>query len=51
MEQVKITFPQVVDLEALLDRILLDLKLGKLASVYKSAQKALNHFVAELTHF
>jgi hypothetical protein len=43
MEQAKITFPQVVDLEALRDRILFDLKLGKQAPGYKAAQKALNH--------
>ena len=51
MEQAKITFSQVVDFETLRARILLDLKLGKQASGYKAAQKALNCFIAELTHF
>ncbi len=50
MEQAKITFPQVVALEALRDRILFDLKLGKQAPGYKAAQKALNRFIAKLTH-
>jgi len=40
MEQAKITFPQVMDLEVLRDRILFDLKLGKQAPGYKAAQKA-----------
>ena len=31
-------------------RILFDLKLGKQAPGYKAAQKALNRFIAELTH-
>ena len=50
MERVTIVSPQVVDLEALRDRILFDLKLGKQASGYKAAQKALNWFIAKLTH-
>jgi hypothetical protein len=36
-------------LEASRDRILLDLKLGKQATGYKAALKALNRFIAELT--
>lgn len=50
MERATIVPPQVVDLEALRDRILFDLKLGKQAPGYKAAQKALNRFIAELTH-
>lgn len=50
MEQATIVFPPVVDLEALRDRVLFDLKLGKQASGYKAAQKALNFFIAQLTH-
>lgn len=50
MERAKITFPQVVDLEALRDRILFDLKLGKQAPGYKAAQKALNRFITKLIH-
>ncbi len=42
--------PQILDLEALRDRVLFDLKLGKQAPGYKAAQKALNRFIAELTH-
>ena len=40
----------MADLEALRERILLDLKLGKQASGYKAAQKSLNRFIAELTN-
>jgi hypothetical protein len=40
----------LIALEALRDRILFDLKLGKQAPGYKAAQKALNRFIAELTH-
>jgi hypothetical protein len=50
IEQAKIKFPQVVDLEALRDRILFDLKLGKQAPGYKAAQKALNRFITKLIH-
>lgn len=50
MERATIVFPQVVALEALRDRILFDLKLGKQASGYKAAQKALKRFIAELIH-
>lgn len=42
--------PQMADLEALRDRILLDLKLGKQSLGYKATQKALNRFIAELTN-
>lgn len=50
VERATITLPLMADLETLRDRILFDLKLGKQASGYKAAQKALNRFVAELTH-
>ncbi|MFN6569042.1 hypothetical protein [Dendronalium sp. ChiSLP03b] len=36
------------ELEILRDRILSELKLGKQASGYKTAQKALNCFITEL---
>lgn len=41
--------PQLEALEGLRDRILFELKLGKQATGYKVAQKALNRFIAELT--
>jgi hypothetical protein len=41
--------PQLEALEALRDRILLELKLGKQATGYKATLKALNRFIAELT--
>src|SRR4028119_865899 len=41
--------PQLEALEALRDRILFELKLGKQATGYKVALKALNRFIAELT--
>ena len=41
--------PQLEALEALRERILFELKLGKQASGYKVALKALNRFIAELT--
>jgi hypothetical protein len=41
--------PQLDALYALRDRILFDLKLGKQATGYKVALKALNRFIAELT--
>jgi len=47
-EQAVTALPQMADLEALRDLILLDLKLGKQAPGYKAAQKALNRFIAEL---
>ena len=49
-QQAVTALPQIADLEALRDRILLDLKLGKQAPGYKAAQKALNRFIAELTN-
>ena len=48
IEPAVIALPQMAELENLRNRILLDLKLGKQASGYKTAQKALNHFIAEL---
>lgn len=59
IERATITLPVMADLEALRDkpkawryayRVLFDLKLGKQAPGYKAAQKALNRFIAELTH-
>jgi hypothetical protein len=41
--------PQLEALEALRDRILFELKLGKQATGYKVALKALNRFIAEFT--
>ena len=41
--------PQLKALYALRERILFELKLGKQATGYKVAQKALNRFIAELT--
>lgn len=38
----------IVDFEAIRDRILFELKLGRQASGYKTAQKALNQIIAEL---
>ena len=40
--------PMVAELEILRDHVLSELKLGKQASGYKTAQKALNRFIAEL---
>lgn len=40
----------VATLETLRDQVLLQLKLGKQAPSYKAALKALNHFIAALTH-
>lgn len=40
----------VAILETLRDQVLVQLKLGKQAPGYKAALKALNHFIAELTH-
>lgn len=48
-EQAAIVLPQMADLEALRHRVLFDLKLGKQAPGYKSAHKALNRFITELT--
>lgn len=46
VERATIALPQIPDLEALRDRVLFDLKLGKQAPGYKAAQKALNRFIA-----
>ena len=43
-----VELPRVVELEILRDRILSQLKLGKQATGYKTAQKVLNRFIAEL---
>jgi len=44
-----LTFVQdVVDFETIRDRILFELKLGRQANGYKTAQKALNRLIAEL---
>jgi hypothetical protein len=40
--------PPITELEILRDRILSQLKLGNLATGYKTAQKVLNRFIAEL---
>jgi hypothetical protein len=44
-----LSMPQLDALYALRERILFDLKLGKQATAYKVALKALNRFIAELT--
>jgi hypothetical protein len=44
-----VPMPQLEALYALRERILFDLKLGKQATGYKVALKALNRFIAELT--
>jgi hypothetical protein len=41
-------FPTVKELEILRNRVLSELKLGTQASGYKTAQKVLNRFIAEL---
>ncbi|AFZ28190.1 hypothetical protein Cylst_6230 [Cylindrospermum stagnale PCC 7417] len=43
-----VELPMVASLEILRDRVLSELKLGKQASRYKTVQKALNSFIAEL---
>ena len=50
LERATMTFIEVVNFEALRDRILFDLKLGRQASGYKAAQKALNRFITELKY-
>ncbi|QLE45983.1 hypothetical protein FD723_37815 (plasmid) [Nostoc sp. C052] len=48
-ERSAVTFVyDIVDFEAIRDRILFELKLGRQASGYKAAQKALNTMIAEL---
>jgi hypothetical protein len=44
----RISVSCLVELEILRDRILSELKLGKQATGYKTAQKVLNRFIAEL---
>ncbi|GAB1539656.1 hypothetical protein NUACC21_23230 [Scytonema sp. NUACC21] len=48
-ERQSIGLPTIRELEILRDRILSQLKLGKQATGYKTAQKALNRFITELT--
>jgi hypothetical protein len=43
-----VALPMVAELEILRDRVLSELKLGKQAPGYKTAQKALNCFIAKL---
>ncbi|MFN6501532.1 MAG: hypothetical protein RMX65_031695 [Nostoc sp. DedQUE01] len=47
-ERQSVALTRVVELEILRDRILSELKLGKQATGYKTAQKVLNRFIAEL---
>lgn len=49
IQHATMALPLMADLEAIRARVLFDLKLGKQASGYKAAQKALNRFIAELT--
>ncbi|MEM7591760.1 MAG: hypothetical protein AAF383_09620 [Cyanobacteria bacterium P01_A01_bin.83] len=41
-------FQEVIDMAAIRDRILFELKLGRQASGYRTAKKALNRLIAEL---
>ncbi|WP_414568462.1 hypothetical protein [Nostoc sp. CCY 9925] len=47
-ERQSVALPTTSELEILRDRILSQLKLGKQATRYKTAQKVLNRFIAEL---
>ncbi|BAY95987.1 MULTISPECIES: hypothetical protein [unclassified Tolypothrix] len=47
-ERQSVALPTIRELEILRDRILSQLKLGKQATGYKTAQKVLNRFIAEL---
>ncbi|WP_193200093.1 hypothetical protein [Nostoc sp. MG11] len=47
-ERQSVALPTIRDLEILRDRVLSQLKLGKQATGYKTAQKVLNRFIAEL---
>ncbi|MBD2472406.1 hypothetical protein [Nostoc sp. FACHB-145] len=47
-ERQSVALPTIRELEILRDRVLSQLKLGKQATGYKTAQKVLNHFIAEL---
>lgn len=48
VERLAFSFPHRADLEALRHQVLKELKLGKQAPGYKTAQKALEHFIVEL---
>lgn len=47
-ERQSVALPTIRELEILRDRVLSQLKLGKQATGYKTAQKVLNRFIAEL---
>jgi hypothetical protein len=47
-ERQSVALPMTSELEILRDRVLSQLKLGKQATGYKTAQKVLNRFIAEL---
>jgi hypothetical protein len=47
-ERQSVALPTIRELEILRDRVLSELKLGKQATGYKTAQKVLNRFIAEL---
>ena len=47
-ERQSVALPTIRELEILRDRVLSQLKLGKQATGYKTAQKVLNHFITEL---
>jgi len=48
VERLALSFPQRANLEALRHQVLKELSLGKQAPGYKTAQKALEHFIVEL---
>jgi hypothetical protein len=47
-ERQSVALPTIRELEILRDRVLSQLKLGKQATGYKTAQKVLNRFISEL---
>ncbi|QLE52861.1 hypothetical protein FD724_33390 (plasmid) [Nostoc sp. C057] len=47
-ERQSVALPTIRELEILRDRVLSELKLGKQATGYKTAQKVLNRFISEL---
>lgn len=47
-ERQSVALPTISELEILRDRVLSELKLGKQATGYKTAQKVLNRFISEL---
>jgi hypothetical protein len=47
-ERQSVALPTIRELEILRDHVLFELKLGKQATGYKTAQKVLNRFIAEL---